>query len=198
MFEFDYPTALNRRHGPDGYHDYESFRDWLRDEFLFRCVYCLHREQWYERTAMFNIDHFTPVDHDPEGKLEYNNLVYACGPCNNAKRNILGVPDPAAFAFSECVKVGTDGEIVWLNQTGELLVLKMRLNSDKNVRWRSRWIRNLAALRIQDPVLYQEYMGFPVDLPDLRKKKVPRNSLSDGVKDCYFAKRERGELPSTY
>ncbi len=42
---FDYPEPrLERIHGPAGYSTYESFRPWLRDEFTFRCVYCLKRE----------------------------------------------------------------------------------------------------------------------------------------------------------
>jgi hypothetical protein len=47
MPPFDYPAVpLVRSHGPLGYSDYESYRAWLRDEFAFRCVYCLSREQW--------------------------------------------------------------------------------------------------------------------------------------------------------
>ena len=39
---FDYPAPQEkRRHGPSGYRNYESYRPWLRDEFDFRCVYCL-------------------------------------------------------------------------------------------------------------------------------------------------------------
>lgn len=44
---FDYPElAHQRRHGPQGYAGYHSDRPWLRDEFEFRGVYCLIREQW--------------------------------------------------------------------------------------------------------------------------------------------------------
>ena len=44
---FSYPAAAHvRRHGPQGYADYPSYLPWLRDEFSFRCVYCLLREQW--------------------------------------------------------------------------------------------------------------------------------------------------------
>ena len=42
---FVYPASPHvRRHGPMGYADHASFRPWLRDEFAFRCVYCLRRE----------------------------------------------------------------------------------------------------------------------------------------------------------
>lgn len=36
-----------RRHGPRGYADLRHFKPWLRDEFQFRCVYCLIRERWH-------------------------------------------------------------------------------------------------------------------------------------------------------
>jgi len=91
-----------------------------------------------------------------------------------------------------------DGHIDALNPDGEKLKQVLRLDSEKNVRDRYRWMRALEALRTSDPELYQEYMAFPKDLPDLRTKRVPENTRPDGVVDCYFVLRERGELPATY
>jgi hypothetical protein len=199
MQGFEYPTEPHvRRHGPGGYQDYESYRDWVRDEFMFRCAYCLHRERWYDRGATFHIDHFIPVASEAQRELEYSNLLYACATCNTAKRGILGVPDPCSVALADCVRIGEDGQIEALNQQGESLVKKLRLNSVKNVQFRYRWMRALAALQLQDPDLYCEYMSFPDELPDLRKKKAPQNSRAEGVDDCWFALRERGELPAVY
>jgi len=199
MQGFEYPAEPHiRRHGPGGYRQYESYRDWVRDEFMFRCVYCLHREQWYDRGATFNIEHFIPVAADPRGKLEYSNLLYACATCNNAKRAILGVPDSCRVAFADCVLVRADGSLEEINELGESLVKKLRLNSAKNVQHRSRWMRTLAALQLHEPALYLEYMAFPNDLPDLRVKQVPLNSRPASVGDCWFARRERGHLPMTY
>jgi hypothetical protein len=59
-------------------------------------------------------------------------------------------------------------------------------------------MRALEVLRRSDPDLYQEYMAFPEDLPDLRTKRVPRNTRPDGVVNCYFVLRELGKLPPTY
>jgi hypothetical protein len=45
MPAFTYPAEPHlRRHGPQGYVDAASYRPWLRDDFAFRCVYCLFRE----------------------------------------------------------------------------------------------------------------------------------------------------------
>ncbi len=66
---FEYPkTPLVRRHEPDGYKDYRRFRPWLRDEFWFRCAFCLHREPW-PTTSEFEIDHRIPVSERPDLKL---------------------------------------------------------------------------------------------------------------------------------
>src|SRR4051812_13664188 len=46
---FEYPAGVHvRRHGPSGWTEYQRYRSWLRDEFCFRCVYCLLREQWLD------------------------------------------------------------------------------------------------------------------------------------------------------
>lgn len=199
MIGFEYPTSPHaRRHGPAGYKDYSSFRDWLRDEFTFRCVYCLHREQWYNRGGTFHVEHSIPAAMDPDGECEYSNLFYACGTCNQAKQAILGLPNPCDAAFGDCLSISADGVVHALNPEGEKLRQVLRLNSESNVRHRLRWMRNLEALKLTNPALYQEFMGFPDALPDLRTKHVPMNTRPDGVVYCYFALRERGQLPAMY
>ncbi len=201
MIGFDYPTKPHtRKHGPAGYRNYESYRDWLRDEFTFRCVYCLQREQWYNRSGAFHIDHFMPVAIEPEKELVYTNLLYACGACNEAKGAILGIPDPCAVAFADCVRIKRDGTITALNDDGEMLLQCLRLNRTKEIQHRRRMIAILQAVRAVDPQLFQELLGFPDDLPDLRapKRRVPSNTKPDGAKNCYFAIREEGRLPATY
>lgn len=201
MLGSEYPTEPHiRRHGPEGYRNYESYRDWLRDEFMFRCVYCLHREQWYNRPGTFHIDHFVPLAVDPDGRLVYSNLIYACGTCNEAKRAILGIPDPGEIAFADCVRVVRDGTVKALNDDGEALIQCLRLNNKPNIRQRWLLIENLTTLEHANPGLFREYMRFPDDLPDLRspKRRVPNNTRPDGVENCYFALRERGDLPTIY
>ena len=64
---FDYPEPQEqRRHGPANYAAYESYRPWLRDEFDFRCVYCLKRETWGQVTFEFELDHFEPQSLNPQ------------------------------------------------------------------------------------------------------------------------------------
>lgn len=198
MEGFEYPAETHvRRHGPAGYDDYGSYRDWLRDEFIFRCVFCLHRERW-DMSGNFEIDHLVPVSVDRLGECKYENLLYTCRKCNAAKSNVLAVPDPCTVAFGDCLRIKSDGEVEALNTDGRKLSDVLRLNSPSNVGHRSSWMRILQALRHSHPELYQESMAFPDDLPDLRRKRVSSNSKPGGAENCYFVLRERDELPATY
>ena len=94
MNPFAYPDQPHRRrHGPRGYAGYESYRGWLRDEFSFRCVYCLNREQWVIAKGAFAIDHFVATSINPDLIVDYDNLLYACVACNLTRGN-QAIPDP--------------------------------------------------------------------------------------------------------
>src|SRR5947209_17514667 len=87
---FAYPLAPHaRRHGPrgyGGYRGYQRFKPWLRDDFTFRCVYCLFRERWYPNGQdAFSVEHVTPQALAPDRVCDYDNLVYACVRCNSLK-----------------------------------------------------------------------------------------------------------------
>lgn len=196
---FDYPTRKHvRRHGPVGYSDYESFRDWLRDEFSFRCVFCLQREQWTRFEASFHIDHFVPQAINPNLACEYDNLLYVCATCNS-KKSDLSVPDPCEFAYGECVVVNPDGTIEARNETGELLIDLLRLDDATLTKYRLRWLETWRALIASGhSATYQEWMRYPDNLPDLAGKKPPSNSRPEGVFQCAFERRKRGELPVSY
>ena len=71
MDAFVYPAEPpRRRHGPQGYATPQGYRPWLRDEFCFRCAYCLLREQWGLVRGTFDIDYFLPVALHPEKVLD--------------------------------------------------------------------------------------------------------------------------------
>ncbi len=50
----------------------------------------------------------------------------------------------------------------------------------------------------RDADLFRQLVGFPNDLPDLRKLKPPHNHRKEGLGECWFARYRRGELPSVY
>ncbi|NLF67972.1 MAG: HNH endonuclease [Candidatus Anammoximicrobium sp.] len=189
------PDAAARRHGPDGYGDYRSYRPWLRDEFSFRCVYCLIRERWGHVTGQFDLDHFVPQVRDPEQPAKYENLIYACHACNLRKGD-QNLPD--AVLTSENVRVYEDGRIVGLTPDAERTIRLLWLNTPQTIQWRRIWIRNVQLARDYDEEHFRQLMGYPDDLPDLSRLAAPSNSRPDGIQQSCHARRERGELPDTY
>ncbi len=195
---FRYPGRPHvRRHGPAGYADYHSYRPWLRDEFAFRCVYCLIREQWGRVTGEFDLDHFVPQASRPDQALEYDNLLYACRTCNLRKGAGL-LPDPASALTSETVRVYPDGSIAGLTDEAEKIIRVLCLNSATWRRWRRTWIRIVELAAEYDPRLLRELLGLPEELPDLEACRAPENTRPDGVQESFLARRERGELPELW
>ena len=199
---FDYPPApLARRHGPAGYADHSGNRPWLRDEFVFRCVYCLQREMWSrDRHRVFSVDHVVPQSAAPALTCVYSNLVYACLWYNSARQDVP-VIDPTDEAMGHHVAVEPDGTTKGLTQDGELLVELLNLNAQAAVKER------LRVLRVRDryertpdepgaKVDYLETFGFPEDLPDLRALRPPAGKSSRA--DCHHSRKERGDLPVVY
>ena len=192
-----YPAKPHRRrHGPAGYSSYKSYRPWLEDDFIFRCIYCLKRMVWAP-TDTWVVDHLVPQNEAPDLICEYDNLVLSCGLCNHLKSSHR-VPDPSVVAYGSCLRVETDGTVKPLNRQGRRLIETIRLNHSRYVDERRKIILVLTIVASVDKPEFERLMGFPAHLPDLAKLKPPENSRPGGVSDSYFAKRTRGELPSTY
>jgi len=195
---FDYPSSrTTRRHGPAGYLTSEAYRPWLRDEFTFRCVYCLKRETWGQVTGDFELDHFHPQSIAPHLALDYFNLVYACRRCNSVKSD-QSVANPLTHLSSERIAVAIDGELVTEDAESQRLILQLDLNSPKLKEWRVMWMRIVALAAEQDLALYSQLTGFPSDLPNVARLRPPNNSRPEGADESWFAKRESGELPDVY
>ncbi len=195
---FTYPTVPHvRKHGPSGYKIYESYRDRLRDEFSFRCVFCMNREQWGVGLGIWDIDHLVPQSLFPLGILLYENLLYVCRQCNLNKSNHF-VTDPCQVAFGRCLVVQEDGTIDALNEAGELLIKNLRLNNEDYRQFRHLIIQTVRSFFRNDTDMYIQWMSFPKNLPDLSKLRPPANSKPEGVNNSFFALRSRGELPDTY
>ena len=195
---FDYPESKSERvHGPTGYSSYESFRPWLRDEFTFRCVYCLKRESWGQVTGEFELDHFQPQSVAPDRSLDYFNLVYACRRCNSAKLD-QSIDDPLVILSFEFLVVFPDGVIASDQPQADRLIRQLDLNSPKLRRWRVMWMRIVDLAKEREPSLYRQLAGFPEDLPNVGRLRPPDNSRPNGIEVSWYAKRQRGQLPEIY
>ena len=201
---FRYPTEKHvRRHGPRGYHNAASYKPWLRDEFAFRCVYCLCRERWFpDGEAAFSVDHLRPQFSTPALRTIYDNLVYACCQCN-AVRGIASVPDPSEHAYGQHLRGLRNGRVEALTAIGRDLIEICRLNRPHLVSFRRGMLEVLASLRqhkgAQVDVLVKNYLGFPPSLPNLAVLRPPSgNSQPAGIEQSYYVRRSRSELPETY
>ncbi len=196
---FEYPAHPHRRrHGPQGYASAIQYRDWLRDEFDFRCVYCLEREQWVHRTGHFHSEHFQPVAQRPDLAVEYDNLVYACHVCNALKRDQT-VPDPLRVLLNDAVSVQANGTLTAHTKEAAKLLEMLQLNSPESRRRRRLMLRVIRLAEKHDPALLQELLGFPDNLPDLSRLHPPGgNRRPTGVTRSHFARKSRGTLPTTY
>jgi len=196
---FVYPHVPHvRRHGPQGYADYASYRPWLRDEFSFQCVYCLLREQWGRIRGLFDLDHFQAIANHPDLGSDYDNLLYACTSCNLAKAS-LAIPDPLTALTDANVHVTEDGHLHAETAEAASLIEILCLDDEDAVEFRMTWIGIIALVARYDTDLYLKLMGYPNDLPDLHSlKPASRNTRPEGVALSAHTKRQRGELPDTY
>lgn len=194
---FDYSLPTERRHGPLGYVDYTSFKPWLRDEFAFRCLYCLTRERWYPiGHEGFSVEHFVPQSLAPALRRKYENLFYVCCACNAARRDIALPFDPTQEPLSRHVLITRAGVAEALTMEGAQFIDICRLNRPARVDFRRRLFNLLATA--QEEVLL-DWLTYPDDLPDLSTQRPPAgNSRPAGIAKSHFERRRRDELPLVY
>jgi hypothetical protein len=198
---FDYPDKDHeRRHGPRGYADDEHYKPWLRDEFDYRCVYCLCREVWFpDRQRNFSIDHVLPRSLAPTGPSDYDTLAYACCQCNSF-RKAATLPQDPALALAPHLRVTPDGTIQALTLIGAAFIGRCALDRADLTAFRKLILETLAILKARDngaaAALLGRYLAWPDDLPDLSILRPPGgNGRPEGVAQSAFARRQRGELP---
>lgn len=190
----------SRKHGPRGYRDYRNYKPWLRDEFLFRCVYCLTRERWCPNgREAFSVEHINPKATTDN----YDELAYACCSCNRNRKSSALPLDPVAEPLGSHLTIAADGAVVGLTREGDFLIRVCHLNRPLLVEFRRRLIFLLTeAVECEDDRLsglLPDLLGFPADLPDLRTKRPPEgNERPNGVVDSWLERREREELPDFY
>jgi len=202
---FQYSTvSQRRRHGPRGYAAYQEYKPWLRDDFTFRCVYCLVRERWYpDGLKSFSIDHVVPQVSAPGRVDDYRNMVYACAECNSAKQD-LEVLDPTKTALSEHVRVLDDGSIQALTPDGQDLIDQLGLDRESRRRVRRYYLDVLSLKREypDDPRVHKLFIqkyAYPEDLPDLARKRPPGGNLEAGSeRESFHHRRLIGKLAPYY
>ncbi|MBE6817912.1 MAG: HNH endonuclease [Ruminococcaceae bacterium] len=114
------------RSSPPHKSDYHEYKVYLKKDFCERCAYCNLRVD-YLTTTPFQIDHFIPKKafdkEKPELLTDYNNLIYSCSKCNNAKRaqfeGDLTATEPTNELFYDPVKTDYN-TIFYRNELGAI------------------------------------------------------------------------------
>ena len=170
---FSFPPKPHRRvHGPGGHLNYRDYKPWLRDEFEFRCVYCLTRERWSNQGYNgFTIDHVKPKSIHGDLTADYDNLVYACFRCNTLKSTKV-LPDPCKTSLAKHVKQRS-GYFIPLTPLGKRLIEHLRLNEPERRANRLRHLSLFDGQRRQARELLDFTFGYPAELPDLLDSSRP-------------------------
>ncbi|WP_367873735.1 HNH endonuclease [Luteolibacter sp. Populi] len=162
---------------------------------MFRCVYCLWREGFLSDASSYHADHYLPQVRFPGKKVDYGNLVYSCARCNLSKGEAL-LPDPEDCMIAGKIEVLDTGEIRPLDDDARRIVRILALDSDDWNERRSLMIDILALVTERN--IPRRLLGFPKQLPNLRRLKVPLNDRPEGVSECFHERRKKGDLPEVY
>jgi hypothetical protein len=205
---FAYPVAPHvPRHAPAGYTDYGSYKPWLRDDFAFRCVYCLTRERWDASAsghAGFGVDHVAPRSSAPSLTNDYGNLVYACNSCNSARQAWPPAVNPLTDALTQHLRIDEAGVVHALTVAGQRMIDRLDLNAPNRVavRLEKRTAHLAKQADPDDPHvdhLFRRAFGYPDDLPDLAALRPPGGNAHFGSEaHSHFARRAQGALSSVY
>ena len=146
------------------YSDYTRYRPFLREDFRFRCAYCLRHEFFVGGEAGCVIDHHRP-QHGPFGRPDlisvYENLYWCCVECNSIKSDTWPSPEELAENrrfLDPCQPeddhnlhwdIEEDGQLRSLTSVGEYTLDKLVLNREGLIYHRQRrlrWEREYAEL----------------------------------------------------
>lgn len=97
------------------------------------------------------------------------------------------------------VRVLEDGSIAVSSDEAKRLIDEMGLDRPKLRAFRLLWISIIRLAEKYDVDLWAKLIGFPEDLPDLSQLQPPSgNARPEGIHQSYLARRQRGELSSTF
>ena len=129
-------------------HYWTHFRDDLKRPFHGLCAYC-------EEIDPGEVDHFRPKSKHPHLVYAWDNWVFSCHPCNQAKRELwplLGYVDPCAVSttarperyFAFCMSTGRiierNGLSIREKIKAQRMIRDLKLNEWYHIKERKTWI----------------------------------------------------------
>lgn len=133
---------FNRSIPPFHFRNYIDYRPILRQDFQYRCAYCLMHEYFLGGEAGCCIDHHRPMTGSfarPDLIVDYSNLFWCCRECNENKSNSWPPPEDYNIGLrflDPCQpeddhnlhwRIDLDGVLVPLTPTGLYTDRKLKL-----------------------------------------------------------------------
>lgn len=186
-FPFTYPDKPHvRRHHPPPRTNYRDYKPYLRDEFVFRCVYCRGRELWMYRQRNAGVEHWKAKSTHPEGRTDYSNLLYVCNGCNTDRgtKPLKETWHPEKHPWAEHLGVSQStnernfGRVKGRTRRGVAIRMALCLNHDELIESRRRYMKLYASVcrlmkhseeevRMVGRIQCRELFGFPKNMPEL-------------------------------
>lgn len=77
-------------------------KKYLAIDFKHRCAYCDDCDSTYNGENSYAVEHFAPKGKFPHLRYTYDNLLYACSYCNEAKSDDWPSKSPAITVVGDC------------------------------------------------------------------------------------------------
>lgn len=119
---------------------YAKYKAYLRQDFLYECIFCTIHENDLGGPRGMHVEHLRPKALPCFAHLEceYENLLYACPVCNSYKgidwpsdRPVdegKGYPDPCQVDYDDHIVLMDDLRVTGRTAVGAYLVRRLRLN----------------------------------------------------------------------
>lgn len=197
--------SLHRRlqYKYDSTYQYSAYRQEIREDCEYRCVYCDAHEEEIGGELMFHLDHFRPQKHFPNLVHVPANLVWACCRCNLLKRDHwpalglsiqetikdgIGFIDPFGVDRNVYLALQVDGKLQALKPPGQYLIEKLALNRPflrLNRQKREFVCKTLSDLSIREGNIKAEKMQFEQLLQKLQTKECEDMEICQNLIDAY-------------
>lgn len=115
-------------------------KKYLAQDFNHRCAYCDDWDRYNGGARSYHVEHFAPKEKFPALKYTYDNLLYACPYCNEAKSDKWpsdspkisvvdnkGFIDPCTDDYYKYIYRNDDGSIGYNGELGKYIYNELNL-----------------------------------------------------------------------
>jgi len=120
-------------------------KEQLKNDFGHKCAYCDDHDRYYGGSKNYHVDHFAPKAKFMHLQYDYDNLLYACPFCNQAKSDKwigkdeyeavvgdCGFIDPCSSEYFKHLERNDNGEIVSKSEIGNYMYKELKLYLDRH------------------------------------------------------------------